>query len=77
MIFFIKEWPNRTATLMADNGAVLWTFSSVAEARKVCDEWYKVQGEQVNYRLYTLDDTDTVREYEAMQDLSSACCAVA
>lgn len=77
MIFFIKEWPNRTATLMADNGAVLWTFSNVSEARKVCDEWYKVQGERVDYRLYTLSDDKPAEEYDGMQDLSSACCAVA
>lgn len=77
MIFFIKEWPNRTATLMADNGAVLWTFGSVEEARKVCDEWYRVQGEKVDYRLYTLEDQGPPVEYEGMQELSSACCAVA
>ena len=77
MIFFIKEWPNRTATLMADNGAVLWTFCSVAEARKVCDEWYRVQGEKVEYRLYTLREEEPPVEYDGMQELSSACCAVA
>jgi hypothetical protein len=43
MTFFIREWPNKTATLMADNGAVLWTFGSVAEAQKVCRDWYLVQ----------------------------------
>lgn len=77
MIFFIKEWPNRTATLMADNGAVLWTFSSLEEARKVCDEWYKVQGEQVDYQLYTLNDSPPAGEYASQQDLSCASCAVA
>jgi len=77
MIFFIKEWPNRTATLMADNGTVLWTFTSVAEARRVCEEWYRVQGEQIEYQLYSLreegpkDDGD-----EGLQDPSCAVCAV-
>ena len=43
MTFFIREWPNKTATLMADNGAVLWTFPSVEEAQKVCRDWYLLQ----------------------------------
>lgn len=43
MTFFIREWRNKTATLMADNGAVLWTFGSVEEAQKVCREWYLLQ----------------------------------
>lgn len=57
MTFFIKEWPNKTATLMADNGAVLWTFSSVDEAQKVCRDWYlvQVQGEASNDRPDDLD----------------------
>jgi len=45
MAFFIKEWSNKTATLMADNGAVLWTFPSVEEAQRVCREWYSLQTE--------------------------------
>ena len=65
MNFFIKEWANKTATLMLEDGTVLWTFSSVDEARKVCDEWYKSQGSQeVDYSCYT------------MQDLSCASCAI-
>jgi len=42
-MFFIREWPDKTATLMADNGAVLWTFPSVEEARQVCRDWYRMQ----------------------------------
>ncbi len=26
MIFYIKEWPNKMATLMTENGVVLCTF---------------------------------------------------
>lgn len=43
MTFFIREWPNKTATLMADNGAVLWTFDSVESAQQVCRDWYRLQ----------------------------------
>ena len=42
-MFYIREWQDKTATLMADNGAVLWTFPSVEEAQQVCRDWYQVQ----------------------------------
>ena len=45
MFFYIKEWPDKTATLMAKNGAVLWTFHSVEEAQRVCRDWYQVREE--------------------------------
>jgi len=43
MNFYIKEWANNTATLMTDCGKVLWIFSSVAVAYKVCQEYYDSQ----------------------------------
>ncbi|NOX75059.1 MAG: hypothetical protein GXP17_00240 [Gammaproteobacteria bacterium] len=55
MVFFIKEWPNKTATLMADNGTVLWTFSSVDEAQRVCREWYSMQADNVQRSAGCLD----------------------
>ena len=42
MKVFIKEWPNKTATVMTGNCQVVWTFSSVAEARKACREWHSI-----------------------------------
>ena len=42
MQVFIKEWPNKTATIMTGNGQVVWTFSSVPEARKACREWQSI-----------------------------------
>ena len=45
MFFYIKEWTDGTATLMAKNGAVLWTFPSVSEAQQVCRDWYQVYEE--------------------------------
>ena len=48
MRIYIKEWPNRTATIMSDNGQVIWTFSSTEEARQACCEWHNlVDGEPV------------------------------
>jgi hypothetical protein len=38
----IKEWPNKTATIMTDNGEVIWTFSSVTAARKACNDWHSI-----------------------------------
>ena len=37
----IKEWPNRTATLMTEIGQVVWTFSSAEHARAACREWFR------------------------------------
>jgi hypothetical protein len=36
---FIKEWVNKTATIMTENGQVVWTFSSIQDARTACREW--------------------------------------
>jgi hypothetical protein len=41
----IKEWPNRTATLMTEIGQVVWTFSSAEHARAACREWFRYTGE--------------------------------
>lgn len=53
MYFYIKEWPNKTATLMAENGTVLWTFQCVEEAMAICREWYNVNAEDVEYFVDT------------------------
>ena len=42
MRVYIKEWSNRTATIMTSSGQVVWTFSSVAEARQACHDWHSV-----------------------------------
>jgi predicted acetyltransferase len=42
MKVFIKEWPNKTATVMTGNGQVVWTFSNVPEARRACREWHSI-----------------------------------
>jgi hypothetical protein len=41
MKFFIRQWNEDTIVLMTDMGHVLAYFSSVAEAIKACEEWYK------------------------------------
>ena len=58
MVFFIREWPNKTATLMTEDGVVLWTFTNVKEAEFVCEEWYRVQKEDVKYYVEYVDGLD-------------------
>jgi hypothetical protein len=46
MLVYIKEWPNRTATVMTGNGQVIWTFSSASEARRACNEWHNLSNSE-------------------------------
>ena len=66
MGFFIKEWPNKTATLMADTGAVLWTFQNLDEALHVCREWYNLQAK--NNPVF-----EELRDDGLMDPLVSSC----
>ncbi|MHB8534108.1 MAG: hypothetical protein ACYDBW_01525 [Sulfuricaulis sp.] len=45
MKFFIKSWPDETATLMTQTGRVIWTFSSMRDAIDGCAEWIDTRGE--------------------------------
>ncbi len=38
MCFYIKEWPDNTATLMTERGHVIWIFPSVEEAEAAADD---------------------------------------
>lgn len=46
MMVLIKEWPNKTATILTENGQVLWTFSNVAAARTACREWQGINTDE-------------------------------
>jgi len=46
MYCLIKEWPNKMATLMTEDGVVLWTFSDVEEARRVWHAWCSLQNDR-------------------------------
>lgn len=60
MNFQIHEWPDKSATLMLDDGTQLVTYRSVEEAIAVCEEWYQAQADH---------------DEETMQDLScSSLC---
>lgn len=64
MNLFIKEWPNRKATLMTDCGYVLCTFDSVEDAHIAYQEWCRE-----NEDLTCLEDFHN-------QDITSATCAI-
>lgn len=52
MRIVIKEWPNRSATIMTEIGQVVWTFSSAELARAACREWFRtVSGESGYYEI--------------------------
>lgn len=42
MRVYIKEWPNRTASIITADGQVIWTFSSSEAARRACREWHSL-----------------------------------
>ena len=61
MRVIIKQWPNRTATIMSESGQLIWTFSSTDEARRACRDWHN------------LVDSEPVHVYEDGSDsISSA-----
>lgn len=48
MQYLIKEWPNKMATLMTEDGVVLWTFNNVKEAEKVWCDWHSLKEQKTN-----------------------------
>lgn len=42
MNVYIKEWANKSASILTANGQVVWTFSTAAEARQACRDWCSI-----------------------------------
>ncbi|MCP5275911.1 MAG: hypothetical protein H6936_13905 [Burkholderiales bacterium] len=57
MFCYIKEWPNKMATLMTADGVVLCTCETTDEARKVWQDW-----KQQHLKPFTADATETELE---------------
>lgn len=57
MFCYIKEWPNKMATLMTADGIVLCTCKNTDEARKV---WYDWKRQQIH--AHALDTSDAEPE---------------
>ena len=54
---YIKEWPNKTATILTEDGQIVWTFASMEEARQVCREWQDtLLPERIEYYELVLTD---------------------
>lgn len=49
MKFYIKEWSECLFSLMTGNGNVLGYFSSIDDAMTACEEWYKLNGDEVQF----------------------------
>ncbi len=57
MFCYIKEWPNKMATLMTADGVVLCTCENTEAARKVWQDW-----KQQHLNLLASDTSDTEPE---------------
>jgi len=47
MNFYIKEWPDRSASLMTAAGRQLFTFKSVDSALAACGDWYGINKNKI------------------------------
>ena len=47
--FYIKTWPDDTATLMTDNGQVLWSFHCLNDAVSAAREWYAMNEDKIGH----------------------------
>lgn len=47
MAFYIKEWADRSATLITREGHHLFTFKNVESALTACGKWYGVGASHV------------------------------
>lgn len=63
MNYFIKEWPDRKATIYAEDGYVLETFKSLKEAVKVCRKDCQVEPMSVESHFSYLHGSPNDFEY--------------
>ena len=47
MQYYVKEWPDRTATLVAEDGHDLTTFPSLEQAVMACRLWCHVNPQRI------------------------------
>ena len=43
MRLYLKEWPNKSASIMFDNGVTLFTCHDIESARSLLRDWYEYQ----------------------------------
>ncbi len=47
MEFYIKEWADKSASLITRDGYRLWTFINIDAALVACRDWYNVSEDRV------------------------------
>jgi hypothetical protein len=67
MEFYIREWTDKSASLITRDGHRLWTFASVESALSACRDWYRVSEERV------ISDFD---EQPGNQTLTCSTCSI-
>ena len=53
MEFYIKEWADKSATLITRAGHQLFTFKNVESALTACGEWYSINAHHVIPHIHT------------------------
>ncbi len=53
MNFYIKEWADKSATLITRTGHHLFTFKNVESALTACSEWYGINAQHVIPYIHT------------------------
>lgn len=59
MIFYMKEWANKSVTLMTEDGVALSHFASAKEAREILRDWYSAHEGEVQYHIGFLHEAGT------------------
>ena len=47
MEFYIKEWADKSASLITRDGYRLWTFINIDSALVACRDWYNISEDRV------------------------------
>ena len=63
MLCYIKEWPNKMATLMTADGIVLCTCENTDAARQVWHDWKQHAPESTHAEIEILPYSPTVGEW--------------
>jgi len=51
MKFYVKEWNDKTVSLMTENGNVLGYFPSIFDALTACEEWYMYNNNEPRHEI--------------------------
>ncbi|MFQ5488743.1 MAG: hypothetical protein ACE5ET_09915 [Gammaproteobacteria bacterium] len=63
MTFYIKAWPDNSATLMTELGQILWTFPTLDDALNACRDWYSMHEVRTEYEAILPERLDGTASY--------------